>query len=227
MFFCGHHNSSWHGTTVQVLQPLPSLSLPEYCAESHHEHSLDECRLTMLGTQTTAPSDVADAVSLSQTTAPSDVTDAVSLSQTTAPSDVTDAVSLSQTTAPSDVTDAVSLSQTTAPSDATDAMFHSQTTAPSDVNDSNVDMSRSHGGISQKRLERSSPFPSPTKLTRSPLTKVPRRPRTGTESKKAADTPQNKPIFHLPGPVFPHNSHKKRSNTIRFRFEYKRNRDPT
>ena len=26
--FCGHKTSSWHGTTVQVAQPLPSLSLP-------------------------------------------------------------------------------------------------------------------------------------------------------------------------------------------------------
>ena len=27
--FCGNQKSSWHGTTVQVTQPLPSLSLPE------------------------------------------------------------------------------------------------------------------------------------------------------------------------------------------------------
>ena len=27
--FCGHQTSSWHGTTVQVAQPLPSLSLAE------------------------------------------------------------------------------------------------------------------------------------------------------------------------------------------------------
>ena len=27
--FCGHQTSSWHGTTVKVAQPLPSLSLPE------------------------------------------------------------------------------------------------------------------------------------------------------------------------------------------------------
>ena len=27
--FCGNQRSSWHGTTVQVAQPLPSLSLPE------------------------------------------------------------------------------------------------------------------------------------------------------------------------------------------------------
>ena len=27
--FCGHQTSSWHGTTVQAAQPLPSLSLPE------------------------------------------------------------------------------------------------------------------------------------------------------------------------------------------------------
>ena len=26
--FCGHQTSSWHGTTVQVAQPLLSLSLP-------------------------------------------------------------------------------------------------------------------------------------------------------------------------------------------------------
>ena len=26
--FCGHQTSSWHGTTVQAAQPLPSLSLP-------------------------------------------------------------------------------------------------------------------------------------------------------------------------------------------------------
>ena len=26
--FCGRQTSSWHGTTVQVAQPLPSLSLP-------------------------------------------------------------------------------------------------------------------------------------------------------------------------------------------------------
>ena len=28
--FCGKQTSSWHGTTLQVVQPLPSLSLPEY-----------------------------------------------------------------------------------------------------------------------------------------------------------------------------------------------------
>ena len=36
--FCGHQRSSWHGTTVQAIQPLPSLSLPEGL--------LNEARLT-------------------------------------------------------------------------------------------------------------------------------------------------------------------------------------
>ena len=30
--FCGHQTTSWHGTTVQAAQPLPSLSLPEVAA---------------------------------------------------------------------------------------------------------------------------------------------------------------------------------------------------
>ena len=71
-----------------------------------------------------------------------------------------------------------------------------------DVNDSNVDMSHSHGGISRKRLERSSPFPSPTKLTQSPLTNVLSIPRTGTKSRKAADKPQTK-FFIYQGQHFP------------------------
>lgn len=35
--FCGNQKASWHGTTVQVLQPLPSLSLPEQMKTCSHQ----------------------------------------------------------------------------------------------------------------------------------------------------------------------------------------------
>ena len=38
--FCGNQKASWHGTTVQVVQPLPSLSLPE--SYGNIEHSLPD-----------------------------------------------------------------------------------------------------------------------------------------------------------------------------------------
>ena len=53
---------------------------------------------------------------------------------------------------------------------------------------------------SRKRLERSSPFPSPMKLTRSPLAKMPRRLRTGR-------TLQDIPPAHLPEPTYRHTCH--------------------
>ena len=58
---------------------------------------------------------------------------------------------------------------------------------------------------SRKRLERSSPFPSPRKLTRSPLAKMPRRLRTGTEGRTLQDIPP----AHLPEPTYRHTCHSK------------------
>ena len=37
--FCGNQKASWHGTTIQVVQPLPSLSLPEYYATPQNRHT--------------------------------------------------------------------------------------------------------------------------------------------------------------------------------------------
>ena len=60
--------------------------------------------------------------------------------------------------------------------------------------------------VSRKRMERSSPLPSPSKFTRSPLPKIQRRLRTGTEGRQQ----ETKPSIVLPVRANRHTCHHKK-----------------
>ena len=64
-------------------------------------------------------------------------------------------------------------------------------------------LSSSSFHISRKRIERSSPFPSPSRLTRSPLLKAQKRLRTGTEGRML----HAKAPIELPVPTYQHRRH--------------------
>lgn len=130
----GNQNSSWHGTSVQLVQPLPSLA-PVQTQSS----LLDD--IAHMDLICTPPSESPTCELLVQQTG----------IQTYSPTLLTSSSNTTQSTSvlPSHVPNAVQPCLS----------------------------------LSRKRCERSSPLPSPMKLTRSPANKIQRRARTGTESK--------------------------------------------
>ena len=52
-----------------------------------------------------------------------------------------------------------------------------------------------HDALSRKRKQRPSPMPSPLKLTRSPMAKIRRRLRTGTEQRTGGKSPSPEPTL--------------------------------
>ena len=191
--FGGHQTSSWHGTTVQVAQPLPSLSVAE------------EVHIT--GTSPATSVDDLNhgyAVSLPDTLLHVGVPtrgDALSPPDTLLHVGVPtrgDALSPPDTLLHVGVPtrgDDVSLTDTSLGT-VTQSHEHTVSYIGTCVNDPSCNVH-----VSRKRVERSSPFPSPMKATRSPLAKTLRRERTGTEGKG----PQEK--THVPELSYRPNHH--------------------
>ena len=209
--YCGHQTSSWHGTTVQAAQPLPSLSLPDTVVSSLAGmcidplppsvdltcSSVDPSHISLLATSQ-HPSQTG-----SLTTLPSVDPSHVSLLATSQHPSQTGSL----TTLPSVDPSHVNLLATSQHSSQTGSLTTLPSVDPSHVSLLETSQHPSQTGsltihhttsvVSHKRRERSSPIPSPMKLTRSPLPKIQRRLRTGTE--------QQKQQTKLPIPELAHN----------------------
>ena len=154
--FCSHQTSSWHGTTVQAIQPLPSLSLPESL--------LNEARLTdshACGSPLEPPGGIR-------------LTDSLTGGS---PMDPPGGIRLTDSLAgrsPMDPPGGIRLTDSLAGGSPLE-----------------------QPGVSQKRKDRSSPLPSPQKLTRSPLPKIQKRHRTGTEGQQEMGKLPPAPKPHL------------------------------
>ena len=227
-FFCGHQTSSWHGTTVQAIQPLPSLSLPEglqnearltdshacgspldppggICLTDSHAggspmdppggiHPTDSLAG---GSPLEPPGGIRPTDSLAGGS-PMDPPGGIRLTDSLAggsPLDPPGGIRLTDSLAggsPLDPPGGIRLTDSLAGGSPLDPPGGIRLT-DSLASGSPLDQP----GVSQKRKDRSSPLPSPQKLTRSPLPKIQKRHRTGTEGQQEMGKLPPAPKPHL------------------------------
>ena len=180
--FKGSKNNSWHGTTVQVVQPLPSLSIhPESFQQIQEsvssQQNVNDCTCTPVSISVQAITQPQPPVHMCTYTDSS-----ITLCDHT--NVLGSATILQQAESTEECTRTV-CECTHAVTDDTNGRHTCMLRGGADENTGAM---YCHSA-SRKRQDRTSPFQSPQKLTRSPATKIRRRPRTGTEQKIICEQP--------------------------------------
>ena len=219
--FCGNQKSSWHGTTYSLchhclcLKEETSLSCTHWC--THCSHSGAQ---TAGGDFTVSHTSAYSGAHTAHTSAHSGAGGDFTVSDTSAHTAQTSAHSGAHTahtsahsgaqTAGGDFT----VSYTSAHSGAGGHFTVSDTSAHSGAHTAHTSAHTNIGGIpdylssssfqiSRKKTKQSSPFPSPSRLTRSPMLKAQKRLRTGTEGRML----HAKAPIELPVPTYQHRCH--------------------
>ena len=224
--FCGNQKSSWHGTTVQVAQPLPSLSLlTSYEVDtlsfklqesmSSQEESLITCGLGQGVPESLVPHGNTLTSHRDTTTTRGEARETI-----THRGGLRDGPG-ERISGPEDTPTSCGELRSGMGSSHDSGDTHTLCDRPRDSltpHDElkNVDsyadtlfISGLQNPVSRKRGERPSPLPSPMKLTKSPAPKLQRRLRTGTEGKY----PQHQ--LHVHPDEFPHcPTHQSRHLTL-------------
>ena len=165
----GNQKSSWHGTTIQAVQPIPSLSLVE---QNEFDH------LTSSG-------EISEVVENQCLSFPNQQLDSASQSQSSS----LNPYFLSLDLLSVDTQNSLTLQ----PVIQTEGQHTSYICTNNEHDDSLKDRNYPHpatcieiesGHLTRKRVQRSSPISSPLKVTHSPAAKIHRRARTGMEGKK-------------------------------------------
>ncbi len=209
--YCGHQISSWHGTTVQAIQPLPSLSArvtPEPDEASHSGGTSSH-----VATASTLPSGfTVDAhlpsrslVDLSLEGMVQESPYPPTVGVTVPPSRSLVDLSLEGMVqeSPYPPTVGVTVPPSRSLVDPSLEGMVQESPYPPTVESSTVTVPTPHSLVSRKRKERSSPMPSPMKQTRSPLPKVQRRLRTGTEQSQQPVIPRRQQMPRCPQQLKP------------------------